>query len=314
MTTILLAALTVLAVLGIGTLAILLSDRLHMRAKVNRRMTSLGELVGGVDESMVPQMSAAQSSSGKATRITWLQQRYPLSGGIRTGVISVFVTLLVLVPLAAFLIFVRTPIGMALMVAVAGAIGAGWSIGSILENRKREEYNERLLLAMDDFQRMVRFGIPTMQALNSVVDTADEPLCSSLRNVLLETGFGVPLEEAVAQEARRIRISELAMLAAILSTQASTGGSLSESIGNLATMLRERRDNRAKMKAATAESRITLIILALVPVAGIGIQAVSNPEVVSTLFGDARHLLGIGVALISGAFVPSYVFIRRAQR
>lgn len=314
MTTILLAVLIMLATLGIGAVAIFLSDRLHMRAKVNRRMTSLSELVSGMDESMSPQTPTASSNGGKAARSTWLQQRYPLSGGIRTGMISVAVALLVLVPLAAFLIFVRTPIGMAMMAAVAGAVAAGWSIGSTLENRKRDEYNERLLLAMDDFQRMVRFGIPTMQALNSVVDTADEPLRSSLRNVLLETGFGVPLEDAVGAEARRIRISELAMLAAILSTQSSTGGSLSESIGNLAIMLRERRDNRAKMKAATAESRITLIILALVPVLGIGIQGMSNPEVVNSLFGEARHLLGIGMALISGAFVLSWVFIRKAQQ
>lgn len=311
MITILVAAL-VAAASGAG--ALYLTDRLHARAKVNRRLQSLGEIVGASETAAVP-MPTVQSGNGEtAAWVTWLQQRYPLAGGTRTGAIAIAVGALTLVFLIVLLIFVQTPPLLAVVLAIAGSVGAGWGIGSMLENAKREEYNDRLLLAMDDFQRMVRFGIPTLQALSSAAETAEEPLRSSLRNVLLETGFGVPLEHAIAQEARRVKMSELAMLAAILSTQASTGGTLSESVGNLAMMLRERRDNRAKMKAATAESRITLIILALVPVIGVGIQGATDPEVVSKLFGEARHLLGIGLALIAGAFVLSWLFIRSAQR
>ena len=104
------------------------------------------------------------------------------------------------------------------------------------------------------------------------------------------------------------------MLAAILSTQASTGGNLSESVGNLATMLRERRDNRAKMHAITAESRVTLAILGLVPVATVAIQWWTQPELVGKLFGEARYLLGIGLTFITAAFVVSWLMIRAAQR
>ena len=309
-----LVAMLVAAGSGVG--AIYLTDMLHARAKVNRRLLSLGEIVNGTSEAAAtaPLPTVKTGNGETAVWIAWLQQRYPLAGGARTGAIAVAVGVTTLMFLVALLIFVRTPPLLAVAMAIAGAIGAGWSIGSMLENAKREEYNDRLLLAMDDFQRMVRFGIPTLQALSSAAEAAEEPLRTSLRNILLETGFGVPLEHAIAQEARRVRMSELAMLAAILSTQASTGGTLSESVGNLAMMLRERRDNRAKMKAATAESRITLIILALVPVIGVGIQGATDPEVVGKLFGEARHLLGIGLALIAGAFVLSWLFIRSAQR
>ena len=304
-----------LIALASGIIAIYLMDRLRARAKVNRRMMALGEVVSGNAEATPAPLAIPQAGGAEtAVWITWLQQRYPLAGGARTGAIAIGVGALALVVLLAVLIFVKTPPWLAVTMAIAGAIGAGWGIGSMLENGKREEYNDRLLVAMDDFQRMVRFGIPTLQALTSASEAAEEPLRSSLRNVLLETGFGVPLEQAIATEARRIRMSELAMLAAILSTQASTGGTLSESVGNLAMMLRERRDNRSKMKAATAESRITLVILALVPVIGVGIQGATDPDVVKTLFGEARHLLGIGLALITGAFVLSWLFIRSAQR
>ena len=317
MSTIWLILPVLLLALGAGIGAVFLSDLLHARAKVSRRLLSLGELVGGVAESSAastPTPTSSSSAQGEAVWLAWFERRFPLAGAARIALIAAGVALLVLVAVTAFLVFVHTPVLLAIALALACATGAAWGIGSILEGAKREEYSDRLLLAMDDFQRMVRFGIPTMQALTSAADAAEEPLSSSLRNILLETGFGVPLEHAVATEARRVRMAELAMLAAILSTQASTGGNLSESVGNLATMLRERRDNRAKMKAATAESRITLIILALVPIVGIGIQAMASPEVVATLLNEARHLLGIGVGLIVGAFVLSWLFIRSAQR
>ena len=137
---------------------------------------------------------------------------------------------------------------------------------------------------------------------------------ASLRNVVLDTEFGVPVGAAMDTEARRVRISELAMLAAVVSTQSSTGGNLSESIANLAAMLRERLDNRARLKASTAESRITMIILAFVPFAGIGLQGLLQPELIATLLDDARHLLGMGMALIVAGLAISWMMIRSARR
>ena len=131
---------------------------------------------------------------------------------------------------------------------------------------------------------------------------------------MLETEFGVPIGTAMEREAFRIRISELSMLAAVVSTQSSTGGNLSESIANLAATLRERMDNRSRLKAATAESRVTMIILAFVPVAAIGLQAVTQPELVDVLLGGARHLFGIGILLILTGLAISWKMIQSAQR
>ena len=134
----------------------------------------------------------------------------------------------------------------------------------------------------------------------------------SLRRVVLDTDFGVPLATALEREARRVRIGEMAMLAAIFSTQTRTGGGLAESVGNLAGMLRERIDNRARARAATSEPKITLIILAFVPFAAVGIQAASQPALVGTLLGEARHLLGIGAGLIATGLAVAFFLVRGA--
>ena len=151
-------------------------------------------------------------------------------------------------------------------------------------------------------------------AFKAITANAEAPVRDSLNRVLLDTDFGVPLAAALEREARHVRISEMAMLAAIFSTQSRTGGGLAESVGNLAEMLRERIDNRARAKAATAEPKITLIVLTLVPFAVVGVQAASQPALVGTLLDEARHLLGIGAGLIVTGLTVAFFLVRSTRQ
>ena len=255
-------------------------------------MKPLGDLLGAAESGdQAVAVTVASNANAENALLAWSKERFPLVGGVKAGLIGVGVVVLTFVLLTLLLIFLQLQPAFAVVLALGLALAAAYGVVISLESAQQVSYKDRLLLAMEDLQRMVRFGIPTMQALNSVSEAAQPPLQASLRNILLDSGFGVPLEQAMAREAHRVRIGELAMLAAILSTQASTGGNLSESVGNLSTMLRERRDNRAKMHAITAESRITLAILALVPVVTVAMQWFLQPQTVRVLFGEARYLL-----------------------
>lgn len=304
------AASAVLAVV----VAVVVGDALRTRARVKRRLRPLGEVFVGEEQDAALPQPATDTAREENALVTWLKRRFPLAGGARVGVAASITALLATALLTPFLVFVGVGTGLAVTVSAGGAAALGWNVGKWMEDGKRTEFSDRLLLAMDDFQRMVRFGIPTLQALNSVTDAAEEPLKAVLRNALLEAALGVPLERALAREAHRVRMGELAMLAAILSTQANTGGNLSEAVGNLADMLRERKDNRTKLKASTAESRLTLGILGIVPFLGIGLQAPMQPELLQTLLNEGRHLLGIGAGLIAAGFAVSFLMIRSAQR
>ena len=246
--------------------------------------------------------------------IEHLNSAYPLAGGVRTILMATVVgsgTFAALVPILGFLGLTGI---IRFTTAVLLAIGVGWNVGKLREGSKRNEFQDRFLIALEDFHRMVRHGISSAQALKSVAAASDEPVKTSLRNVVLETDFGVPAEHAMDREAQRVNSSELSMLAAVIATQTRTGGTLSEAVANLAAMLRERLDNRSRMRAATAESRITMIILALVPLAGIGLQIMLQPDLVDVLMDEARHLLGIGTGMIVAGLFISWVMMRRAQR
>lgn len=299
-----------------GMVVMMVNDAMRVRLQIRRRLGPITHLLdtegpAPTPEARLPENRRARSDHHVVVRLNAL---FPLAGGARGGMVVLGVALLAWLLLAPAMVFVGITGVLAAWLSLATAAVFGWNAGSFVESRQRDAFSNRLVTAVEDFQRMVRFGTSSLRALRSVAQKAEDPLAPSLRSILRETDFGVPLEHAMAREAHRIRMGELAMLAAIISTQSGTGGNLSEAVGNLADMLRERLDSKVRLKAATAESKVTLVILAAVPVLAVTIQALLQPEMVETLLGDARHLLGIGVGLIVSGIFVSWLIIRRAQR
>lgn len=298
-----------------GTLVLTIVDTTRARLRMRRRLQPITEVldpgaaVVAVAEAVLPSPRASQRPI-----VARLDALFPLSGGVRTTMIALGTTLILWVLLMPATVFFGLPAVLATCLSLVAAATFGWSAGSFVETRKRDAFCDRLITTVEDFQRLVRFGTSSLRALRSVTETAEEPVAPSLKAILRETDFGVPLEQAMAREAHRTRMGELAMLAAIISAQSGTGGSLSEAVGNLASMLRERLDSKMRLKATTAESKVTLGVLAVVPLLGITTQAFLQPEMVDTLLGEARHLLGIGVGLIVSGLFVSWLMIRRAQR
>lgn len=288
----------------------------RLRARIRERMLAV-DLFMALEEDEET-LTARPVDDGEAVDehavVAFLDRRYPLAGGMRAGLAAIASAAVASVAGAGAFVF----FGMPLLFALVGGLGlgalVGWNVGAFLEGGQRIRFSDRLLAAVDEFQRMVRFGMPMAEAFGAIAEGAEEPVQESLRRVRHSTGLGVPLAAALEREAHRVRVSELAMLAAIFATQAKVGGGLAESVGNLADMLRERKDNRARMKAATAESKLSLIVLSCVPFAAVGIQGATKPEIFNLLLGDARHLLGIGAGLVLLGLASAWLLVRRMQR
>ena len=297
-----------------GFLVLTINDAMRAKLRIRRRLQPVTDLLNTEGPApVVAALPAARTESDNYV-VERLDAWFPLAGGVRTGMTVLGTTLLVWIVFVPAMVFFGVPTIFAIFLSLVAAIIIGRNVGTVVEDRKRDAFTNRLVTVVEDFQRLVRFGSSSLRALRSVAETAEEPLAPSLKAILRETDFGAPLDQAMAREAHRIRMGELAMLAAIISTQTGTGGSLSEAVGNLGDMLRERLDSNVRLKAATAESKVTLIVLALVPVLGVTVQAFLQPEIVTTLLGEARHLLGIGVGLIVSGLFVSWLMMRGAQR
>ena len=90
------------------------------------------------------------------------------------------------------------------------------------------------------------------------------------------------------------------MFAAVIRLQRRSGGGISTAFSNLSVTLRERRKTALKAHASTAQTRLTLLVLTLMPVLVLLAQKFIAPASVEILFGTEQGttLLQWGTGLI----------------
>lgn len=289
--------------------------RLRRHARMNRRLDIVLNILEAKDLPVATETTQrGQQSARQQPYLAALNRRYPLSGWARTSLIVVAAGLVAVACTLPTLIFFGIQALVATLLSVLLGCGVGWTVGNFIEQQHRERFQRAFLVAIEDFGRMVRFGVMAPRAFEAVASSAPDPVGPVLRKIALDVSLGTSLGAALGQEARRIRISEMAMLSAVISIQTRVGGRLAESVGNLTQLMRERLDDRARLRAATSEPKISLYILCAVPFAGVGLQALTQPQIFDTLLGSARHLLGIGVGMILLGMTVSFFIVRSASR
>jgi tight adherence protein B len=149
-----------------------------------------------------------------------------------------------------------------------------------------------LRFAYDRRQRALQAGLPSFleavrqhilvgasvpQAMQRAI-TATNPM---LQGVFLPAGLrvqaGAGLSETLAWVANRHGNQELAALAAAVATSVRFGGRLATALGNLAEGMRAREKVAREMQAATAEVRMSSVVLALLPLAVGGWMLMTTP-------------------------------------
>ncbi len=82
--------------------------------------------------------------------------------------------------------------------------------------------------------------------------------------------------------------------------QRETGGNLTETLENLADVLRKRRQMKLKVRAMSSEARASALIIGSLPFIMFGLIYLVNQRYVMMLFTDPRGLVitGIGLGLM----------------
>jgi Flp pilus assembly protein TadB len=149
-------------------------------------------------------------------------------------------------------------------------------------------FRTRFLTAFPDtldlIIRAVRAGIPVVQAISTAGREADEPVRSTFRTMGDALRLGADLPEVLDQAVKRLEIADFAFFSVCLLLQRETGGNLAETLENLASIIRSRRDIRLKTKALTAEGRLATNIISAVPFAITGMLYIVNRPYIELLF------------------------------
>jgi len=200
------------------------------------------------------------------------------------------------------------------LVAAAVAQGPGpvcgaFAIGSYLPlfvlnflcNRRLKKMIRQLPEALDFLSRIMRAGHSLSTGLQMMADELPEPLSAEFRKVYDQHSLGQPLEEALKDMSGRIDSTDFSFFVTAVLIQRQTGGDLSEVLGNISNLIRQRMRLAQSVGAKTAEGRFTGYILVAFPIVMFGICYYLNPELYGGFAAAAKgkQLLGLAGGLVA---------------
>ena len=137
----------------------------------------------------------------------------------------------------------------------------------IRRSRRRAELSKQLPDAIDLMVQSLRAGHPINPAFQIIAREMADPISSELGIVADAISYGDDLTTAIDDMATRIGLEDFNYLAVAITIQHSTGGSLATVLESLARVIRDRFAMERKIRALSAEGRITAIVVSIVPIA-----------------------------------------------
>jgi tight adherence protein B len=199
----------------------------------------------------------------------------------------------------AFLLFTMTGNALvALMGLVAGGTGLpNWYLGFRKKKRIAAFINE-FPNAIDVIVRGVKSGLPLGDCLRIIATEAREPVKSEFKAIIEVQTMGLSVAEACGHLFKRMPITEANFFGIVIQIQQKAGGNLSEALGNLSRVLRERKKLKGKVQAFSAEAKASAGIIACLPIAVAGLVYLSTPGYISMLWIKQSGQ----IALVGSAF------------
>ena len=168
-----------------------------------------------------------------------------------------------------------------------------------VESKRRSALLWQFPDALAMIVRSIRVGVPVIDAVRNVSLAAPSPTAGEFHRLVDQIAVGTLLDEAVTELATRTGLAEYRFFATALSLQTQTGGTLSETLENLADVIRKRAALKARGHAMTAEARTSSSILAMLPVVTGAMLYALNPNYMMMLFTDPTGKMFFSAAVIS---------------
>lgn len=168
--------------------------------------------------------------------------------------------------------------------AFIGTFGLPRFVLNKLITRRQNKFLQELANSLDVVVRGVKSGLPLNECLNIIARESPEPVASEFREVVEEQRIGVSLSEALERLAERMPLPEVRFLTIVISIQQQAGGNLSEALGNLSGVLRDRYRLAAKVKSLSAEAKASAMILASLPPGVLCMMSLTAPDFAEPLF------------------------------
>jgi tight adherence protein B len=195
-----------------------------------------------------------------------------------------------------------------------GASGLGFAAGfglprwglSFLKTRREKNFLKALPDAVDVIVRGIKAGLPLFESIKVVAADSPEPLRGEFLAIIETQAIGMPLGDACTRLFERMPVPEANFFGIVIAIQQKSGGNLSEALGNLSKVLRDRKKMAEKIQAMSMEAKASAGIIGSLPPIVMLLVYLSTPEYISLLWTHPTGqlmLLGCAVWMSIGIFV-----------
>ena len=192
--------------------------------------------------------------------------------------------------------------GGGLLGAVGLAFAAGFGLPrwvlSFLKKRREKAFLRALPDAVDVIVRGIKAGLPLFESIKVVAADAPEPLKGEFLAIIETQAIGMPLGDACARLYERMPVPEANFFGIVIAIQKKSGGNLSEALGNLSKVLRDRKKMREKIQAMSMEAKASAGIIGSLPPIVMLLVYLSTPEYISLLWTTPTGQLMLVACLV----------------
>ena len=258
----------------------------------NARRRQIEESLGKIEAAQKDKAKQRKSLKGRLVQANWTTtpQTYMLVSIIVGAVLGAVIFLLS---------------GKSLF-ALGGAVGGGYVLPRFVLNvaigRRQKKFLQGFADAMEIIVRGVRSGLPLGDCLKVIAHESPEPVAGEFKLVVQGEQVGVPLEVCLERMYERMPLPEVNFFNTVLAIQRTTGGNLGEALENLASVLRGRKILREKIKALSAEAKMSAIIIGSLPIIVMALVTVTAPDYMTELYTTSRGhqnlMIGAGMMVM----------------
>jgi tight adherence protein B len=290
-------AVAVLLVALIVVSFALLNSLYGARARLERRLGSVGGPVGGGREKggggaktqtgmrrkdIEAKLKAAEQLKGQQ-RGYKLQEKL-IQAGLKTTPRQFWIYSILCGALFTVLIYGTSGIVYTIPAGLlVGTFGIPRFVLRHLVIRRQKQFTALFANAIDLIVRGVKTGMTVAECLAIVGKEMPDPVGAEFRTITESIQMGLTLEECLNRLVLRMPTTEVRFFAIVLITQQVTGGNLAETLAKLSGILRDRKKMRDKIKALSSEAKSSAGIIGAMPFAVAGVLSFTAPEYVSLL-------------------------------
>ncbi len=291
---------------GVGALLV---DRQGDRAAASERMSEVASSVDLADPlaRQGPRSRAASELFESRTRLDLVRQleQQMWQAGMSQGARQALLTMAGLLAAGA---------GLGILVAgdllIAIGLGLALAISPLLyirfqRGRRLKAFLVQFPFALDLLKSTLEAGHTLQRGMQVVEQEFADPLGSEFRTVVEQARLGLPVTQALADMLRRVPVDDLRLLVVAVKVQTEVGSSLAQIIARLSEIVRTRQRLFSQIRALTAQSRMSGMVVGVLPAVVLAMFSIVQPNYAQMLFFDhtGQLILKTAAGLDLGAFM-----------